>query len=205
MLHVDPLAALLLIDVQEGFDDPSWGSRNNADAEGHILELLTAWREAAMPLFHVQHISIEPDSVLADGKPGVELKVSTAPRSAEPLVKKNVNSAFIGTNLESMLRAAKVSTVVIVGLTTDHCVSTTVRMAANLGFKTVLVADATATFERVGHDGAHWSAQQMHDAALASLSGEFAHVVGTEEVLSALAGTRHPRQLKKPVVTREYW
>jgi nicotinamidase-related amidase len=97
---------------------------------------------------------------------------------------KDVNSSFIGTDLEERLRKQGASMVVIVGITTDHCVSTTTRMAGNLGFTTYIVSDATATFERRGPDGKHYSAQQMHDTALASLNGEFAAVVDTRTVLS---------------------
>ena len=93
------------------------------------------------------------------------------------MISKNVNSAFIGTGLEQHLRGNAIDTVVIVGITTDHCVSTTARMAGNLGFTSYVVADATATFERRGFDGRVYSAEQMHDTALASLHGEFATVV----------------------------
>jgi nicotinamidase-related amidase len=183
-------AALLLIDVQQGFDAPGWGERNNPDAERNIGRLLEAWRTAGWPVLHVQHISVEPGSVLGPGQPGAELKPEAMPPEAmppteEPLFQKNVNSAFIGTDLESHLRERGIEALVIVGLTTNHCVSTTARMSGNLGFDTYVVDDATATFDRVGHDGRRYDAAEVHAISLASLHGEFARVLGTDEVLAA--------------------
>lgn len=106
--------------------------------------------------------------------------------TGEPVIAETVNSAFIGTDLELQLRAAGIDTLVIVGLTTDHCVSTTTRMAGNFGFRTWIAADATACFERIGLDGRRFSAELMHDAALASLCGEFATVVWTRALFDML-------------------
>lgn len=178
-------AALLLIDVQQGFDAPGWGERNNPDAERNIARLLEAWRKAGWPVLHVQHISVEPGSVLGPGQPGVELKPEAMPAPDEPLFQKNVNSAFIGTDLEAHLRERGIEALVLVGLTTNHCVSTTARMSDNLGFETYVVDDATATFDRVGHDGRRYDAAEVHAISLASLHGEFATVLDTSEVLAA--------------------
>jgi nicotinamidase-related amidase len=178
-------AALIVIDVQQAFEDPSWGQRNNPQAEKNIAALLAAWRAKGRPLFHIQHRSPRPASLFHPDAPGFRVKPQAAPLAGEPVLFKSVNSAFIGTDLEQRLRDAGIGTLVITGITTDHCVSTTTRMAENLGFQAFLVADATATFERVGPDGRHYSAQLMHDTALASLHGEFATVVSTGEVLDA--------------------
>jgi nicotinamidase-related amidase len=179
-------AALVLIDVQQAFNDPSWGQRNNPDAERRIAQLLAAWRTAGRPLIHIQHRRERPASLFYMDGPGYRFKPEAQPLPGEPVMHKDVNSAFIGTDLEARLRALGVTTLVIAGLTTDHCVSTTTRMAGNLGFETFIVGDACATFERTGPDGRHYSAAQMHDVALASLHGEFATVVSTEEVVAAL-------------------
>lgn len=187
MTHATPdRTALVVIDVQQAFDDPSWGTRNNPDAEANIAALLAAWREAGQPVFIVRHDSVHPDSPLSPGRPGNALKTVVRPLPGEPLLTKHVNSAFIGTTLEADLRRLGVGRVVVTGLITNHCVSTTARMAGNLGFETVVVADATATFDRVGPDGRHWTADEMHAMELAALHGEFATVVTTAQLLEAV-------------------
>ena len=186
---------LLVVDVQKGLDDPCWGRRNNPDAESKIALLISAWRTLELPIIHIRHCSDEPGSPLRPELAGNEFKEEAQPLPDEKQFSKSVNSAFIGTGLEAYLAAHEISSIVIVGLTTDHCVSTTVRMAANLGFHVTLIADATATFDRNGYDGVVYLAEDIHKIHLASLDGEFCNVRSTAEVLKEI--TRPGRMVTK--------
>jgi len=177
-----PAPALLIIDVQRAIDDPSWGDdRNNPDAEGNIARLLARWRGRGWPVVHVRHASREPNSTYRKGQPGFEFKDEVVPREGERVVEKQGNSAFIGTDLQAQLDG--VTTLVIVGVITNNSVEATARMAGNLGFDTVVVADATATFGRRDYDGRWRTAQEVHAMSLANLDGEYARIVTTDEVL----------------------
>ena len=180
-IKLDNNAALLLIDIQKGFEDIKYwgGGRNNPDAEEKAGKLLNLWRQKQMPVFHIKHCSTTPSSPLAEGNPGNEFQDLVKPMEGEPVIQKNVNSAFIGTNLKEQLDAIGIKQLVIVGLTTDHCVSTTTRMAGNFGYEVYLVNDATATFDKIGVNEEKFSAQLIHDTALASLHMEFAKVINT--------------------------
>lgn len=181
--------ALLLIDIQQGFDAVDyWGEqRNNPDAEAKAGDLLQLWRDNGLPVFHIRHCSTNPASPLHRANPGNAFKPPVQPLAHEPIIEKSVNSAFIGTDLKQQLDDERITKVVIVGLTTDHCVSTTTRMAGNYGFDTYLVSDATATFPKRGADGQVYAAGLIHETALASLNGEFATIVSTDLVRASLS------------------
>jgi nicotinamidase-related amidase len=176
--------ALVLIDIQQGFDDLHYwgGGRNNPQAEV-AASLLGLWRKNSLPVIHVKHCSSNPKSLLAEGNPGNEFKNLVSPLHGELVIRKSVNSAFIGTDLKEILDRQKITHLVLVGLTTDHCVSTTARMAGNYGYHVAVVNDATATFDKTGFDGVYYPAQVIHDTALASLNGEFATVINSEELV----------------------
>jgi len=180
--------ALIVIDVQQGLaeQDAAGRKRNNPDALDRIVELLAAFRAKGLPIFHIRHASTEPDSVFRPERTGFQVISAARELPGEPIIVKTVNSAFIGTDLEARLREAGYHTLIICGATTNHCVETSTRMAGNLGFDTRLVRDATWTYDRTGPDGDHHSAADIHAMSLSNLSGEFATIVTTGDVIAGL-------------------
>jgi|SRR5215469_152421 len=180
-------AALILIDLQNAVDHPSWGERNNPQAEVNVAALLEAWRTTGRPIYHIRHDSTEPESHYRPGQPGNEFKLEALPRAGETIIRKQTNSAFIGTDLELRLRAAGQIILVIAGVITNNSVEATVRMAGNLGFETFLVEDATFTFGRKDWNGTYRNAADVHAMSLANLDGEYCRVVRTPAVLDSAA------------------
>jgi nicotinamidase-related amidase len=178
-------AVLLPIDMQKGFDAPgrpALSSRPDAPA----LRLLEAWRRSGRAVIHVRHDSVEPGSIFAPGRPGNALRDGFSPGPGEPVVTKSVNAAFIGTDLDLRLRRLGATAIVVFGLATDMCVSTTVRVGANLGYRMIVAADACAAFDQPGLDGAIIPAATVHATHLATLANEFAEVARVEDIVAAL-------------------
>ena len=187
--HPPPGSVLLLIDLQQAIDHPSWGVRNNPCAEDHVRRLLRHWRDRGWPVWHVRHDSTDPSSHYKPGQPGNDFKPEALPIAGEIVIAKQTNSAFIGTDLERRLRTNGHQDIVIAGVITNNSVEATVRMAGNLGFNTYLVADACFTFARHDWDGRFRNAEAVHAMSLANLDGEYCVVISTGSLLGGSAAT----------------
>lgn len=188
-LHDD--AVLLLMDVQQGFEQlDHWGRRNNPDADKNISALAAAWQDAGRPIVRIGHDSSRPGSPLAVGTPGNEFKDYVA--AVEPTLdlRKKVNSAFLGTpDLNAWLTDRGARQIVIAGIQTNACVETTARMGGNLGFEVVVAIDATYTFDVTGPNGETVSAEELYRITGVNLHAlGFARVADTADVLAAEAG-----------------
>lgn len=180
--------ALLVVDVQQGFDDADfWGPRNNPACEDNIRALLADWRGRGRPVVFARHDSTHSASPLHRGQPGNDFKPLL---TGEPdlLVTKQVNSCFHGQpDLDAWLRAQDLDGVVITGITTNHCCESTARVGGNLGQRVLFALDATHTFDRRGPDGTVVAADKLAHVTAANLHGEFATLVNTRQLLTAHA------------------
>lgn len=178
--------ALIVVDVQRGFDDSEyWGQRNNPDCESNIGLLVGHWRRAGWPIVYVRHDSLDAASPLHPSAPGNEFKelLSGTP---DLLVSKSVNSSFHGSpDLDAWLKASGIKSIAICGITTNHCCETTARVGGNLGYDVKFALDATHTFDRVGPDGDEVMAEELAHITGVNLHGEFAQIVTTRELLGA--------------------
>lgn len=179
-------SVLLPVDMQRAFDGPPWPPRWNTAVDANGRAVLAAWRTAGLPVIHVVHDSVEPGSTLAPGSAGNAVRPGFEAQDGEPVVRKGVNAAFIGTDLDPQLRRMGVDTIVSFGISTDMCVSTTTRVGANLGYRMILIGDACDCFDLPDGDSGIIPAQTVHRAHLATLAFEFAKVISTAELLAAL-------------------
>lgn len=178
--------ALLVIDVQMAFvhDDEAGAQRSCPDASKNIAALLASFRDRGETVIHVHHHGLDAADPFHADAPGAAPQPFAAPRDGEPIVIKNVASAFVGTSLEDDLKAKDIERLIICGATANHCAESTARSAGNLGFDTVYASDAVWAYGASGPDGAEHDAETIHSVTLSNLHGEFATVMPTQEVLA---------------------
>ncbi|MCA6096078.1 cysteine hydrolase [Streptomyces sp. SCA3-4] len=189
-------AALVVIDVQKGFDEEEfWGPRDNPDAEENIAALIDAWQATGRPVVFVRHDSPKPGSPLRPGQAGNDFKDVVEARRGkgegpEILVTKTVNSAFYGTpDLQEWFEAEGIRQFVVTGIQTNMCAETTARMGGNLGYEVLFALDATHTFDLTGPYGWRLTAGELARATAVTLQGGgFAEVVTTAELVAAAKG-----------------
>ncbi|MFI9202558.1 cysteine hydrolase family protein [Streptomyces sp. NPDC053048] len=189
-------AALVVIDVQKGFDEAGyWGPRDNPEAEDNIAALIDAWQATGRPVVFVRHDSDKPGSPLRLGQSGNDLKDFVQDRrgkgdGGELFVTKSVNSAFYGTpDLRAWFEAQGVRQFVVAGIQTNMCVETTARMGGNLGYEVLFALDATHTFDLAGPAGLRLTAPELARATAVNIQGGgFAEVVTTAELVEAARG-----------------
>ena len=176
--------ALIVVDVQQGFDHPGWGERNNPACEDNISALIEVWRERGQPIVYVRHDSDEPGSPFTPGQRGNDFQ-DILDGEPDLLVVKSVNSAFHGEpDLATWLRAEDIDRIVVCGIQTNMCCETTARVAANLDFEMTFVLDATYTFALPARDGGTITADELSRVTASNLDPEFGRVVDTRELVA---------------------
>jgi nicotinamidase-related amidase len=180
-------SALVLIDLQQAIDAPYWGPRNNQGAEAVIARVLSAWRAARRPVFHVRHDSRDPNSAYLPGLASHAFKPDMAPQAGETVVAKSTCSAFVRTDLQARLGEAAIDTLFVMGVLTQNSLEATARHAGDLGFATHVVADGCWAVDKRLRDGRIIAAELVHELSLANLDGEYAEIIEADALLARLA------------------
>jgi nicotinamidase-related amidase len=191
---VDPRsAALLVMDCQVNSLTKYMTAAQSADLIVCVPDLLAMAREAGMMVIHVVvafrpgHPEISPrnplfsalkaNGMIVAGSEGAAIHPAAAAREGEPIVVKHRISPFIGTDLETLLRANGVDTLVLAGVATSGVVLSTVRHAGDLDYRLVVVRDCCADPNA-----------ELHAMLLDDLIARQAAVVTTAELAGALPG-----------------
>lgn len=179
-------SALIIIDMQKGMAEQPKATRNNHSAEKNILRLLAEWRNRALPVVHVRHISSSADSPFWPGQAGVEFQEQFIPLNGEEVVEKNIPDALANSGLEDWLKTYNISQIVITGVSTNNSVEATARTAGSRGFHVTVVSDGTFTFAMKDYYGVERTADEVHAMSLANLQMDYATIHSATEVLNAL-------------------
>lgn len=192
---------LALSQIEPGSMD-YFNERNETVVVPNIARLVEAFRERRIPIVYVcvgsdysdlrdmpaRHRAwirrIERESGVSDilwsQNPAYRVREEFAPSPDDTIVKKTAFGAFTSSSIDETLRSLGVGTLVVVGIATNCCVSTTVRDAADLGYGVVVVEECTADYDAV-----------THDVAIRGLHFNFARVVASvDEVVRALDEAR---------------
>ncbi len=179
--------ALIVLDVQKAIDNPKWASKNNPGYVDTIVDLLTAFRAASLPVIHIRHDEPNPASTYHTGGPGNAIKAEVAPLASEKLIAKNVNCAFIGTNLEKYLRGQGITRLIFTGVVIHNSMDASIRVAHCLGFEVILPLDTTTAIDVIDANGARHDAQTVFDLFAAVLGSEYCTLSNSQDVIKSLA------------------
>ncbi|MCA1298873.1 isochorismatase family protein [Stappia indica] len=179
---------LVILDVQDAIDQPVWDGKNNPQYLAVIMRLLAHWRLNGWPVLHIKHDEPTLASSYHTHGPWNGIKAEVAPIAGETVIAKQQNCAFIGTELDRVLRDTGTNRLVLTGVVIHNSMDATVRAGKALGYDIILPSDATTAVPVVGLNGKSWNAETVHDLTLAILSGEYAKVMTSDEVIKWFPG-----------------
>jgi streptothricin hydrolase len=140
--------ALLVVDVQLGWMEGRHSVNGADELRATLGGALDAARRASALVVFLQDVG-DRDASVPQGSPGRELALAPAP--GELVVPKEDDDGFVGTDLESVLRDAGVTSVVVTGIQSEMCVASTARGALERGFTVILPRDAHSTHDIPAH------------------------------------------------------
>lgn len=181
---------LVILDVQDAIDQPVWDGKNNPGYLAVIQHLLAHWRRNGWPVLHIKHDEPTPTSSYHTHGPWNGIKKDVGPVAGETVIVKQQNCAFIGTDLDTVLRGMGADRLVLTGVVIHNSMDATVRAGKALGYGIILPSDATTAVPVFGPDGKSWDAATVQDLTLAILDREYAEVMTSEDVIAQFTGGR---------------
>jgi nicotinamidase-related amidase len=176
-------SALVIVDAQREYLDGSVPLKGMDSALAELKSLLARARSLSIPIFHVVHHT-QPGAPIFDPEgPMAEIIEAVKPEGSEPVIKKNLPSAFVNTDLQRYLQDSGRKEVVIAGFMTHMCINATTRSAVDLGFTPTVIASACATRDLPGSDGTVIPADVVHKSNLASLADLLACICDSSKEL----------------------
>ncbi|RJF99883.1 cysteine hydrolase family protein [Noviherbaspirillum saxi] len=177
--------ALIVIDFQmEYFDGGRLPIPDGKAAMSRARQLVDFGDRHGIAVIHVQHLGPAGGALFPKDSDRAAFHADMAPRPQHLLVQKTTASSFASTDLHQRLQARGIKTLVLCGLMTHMCISTTARDAKPLGYQVLVAGDACATRDIEAWDGGIIGHAELHRAALTEISDAFGEVVPTDSVLA---------------------
>jgi nicotinamidase-related amidase len=189
---------LLLIDLQQGLVEapPEWGGRSTPKLVENVTYMLKTWRSKNWPILHVQHDDIfdATNPIAAIHPETYTIHACAAPLPHEPVFVKNVGSPFVASGLKTKVdeimstdgKGKEKRKIVVMGMDGAQCINDTTRNGTDLGYKMVIVGDASASYGMEDwRTRKQWGAEETHDAAM-NMLGAYGKVTTAEKVLEVL-------------------
>lgn len=173
--------ALIMVDVQNDyFKDGKNELVNTEQAIAHIKQALSLFRDKGLPIFYVQHISLQKNATFfLPNSDGIRIHEEIFPHPDEKVVVKHTPDSFFQTELQKYLELKNIKRLVICGMMSHMCIDTTVRTAKRLGYEVILLSEACTTKDLEWNDTVI-PAETVHKTFMASLQGAFAKVLDTK-------------------------
>jgi len=195
-------AALIVVDVQNDFaaNEGAMGREGfdcsmSQQMAPRLVKFIDETRKAKVPIIYIQNVyNSEPNWYLSEvwlehagrrrkgsyterpvcvrGSWGWDFYDGIKPLPNEIVVTKHRFSAFIGTDLDLILRSRGIKTLIMTGIATNVCVETTARMGFLLDYYIVFVSDCVAAYKK-----------HLHDATLENIENHFGQVATSQEVV----------------------
>lgn len=174
-------SSLVIIDAQREYVDGKLPLTGVDPAMEKIADLLSRARAAGTAIVHILHKGKAGGAFDPDG-PGYQPAPHAAPVDGETVIDKGLPNAFAGTELDAVLKKAGARPLILAGFMTHMCVSSTARAALDLGYGTMVVADAVATRDLPNPSGGIITADILNASSLAALSDRFAVVAPLDRI-----------------------